>query len=237
MKEKKSCTIWKEKITRFAVLSLYIVIAFADLIINVPPTAAQADVGLSQEDLKMANAVIAENTITLRLPGLGTSVDGPGPLTNADRLVLLALKFHEKRKALVPFGEMKRRLGKAESRSTYRLAGEKFWAWYREAAGKGQAGGLGGLKGKFGTYIAMKNTEKRKAANRKLGAHVQSEAAWRKAMESDARFREKVSSRADIAAEARSAYLKEWHIQNEKEAAAAQMDWEAAMALFPWRSN
>ena len=115
--------------------------------------------------------------------------------------------------------------------------GEEFWAWYREVAGKGQANQLGDLKGKFSTYIAMKNTARRKAANRALGAQVQSEAARRKAMESDSKFREKVSSRADQAAATRAAYLREWHIQGEREAHAAQMAWEAAMSVFPWRSN
>jgi hypothetical protein len=83
----------------------------------------------------------------------------------------------------------------------------------------------------------MKNTAKRKAANRVLSAQVQSEAAWRKAMESDSKFREKVSSRADQATETREAYLLEWQIQGEKEADAAQSAWESAMSVFPWRSN
>jgi hypothetical protein len=50
--------------------------------------------GLSDQDLAMANAVIAENTLTLSLPGIGTSVDGPGPLTEADGPGLLALAFY-----------------------------------------------------------------------------------------------------------------------------------------------
>lgn len=58
----------------------------------------------------MANAAIAENTLTLSLPGLGSLVDGPGALTQADRLVLLALKFYHQSKALVPFGEFRQRL-------------------------------------------------------------------------------------------------------------------------------
>lgn len=46
--------------------------------------------GLSEQDVAMANAVIAENTLTLRLPVLYATRDSPGPLTEADPLVLLA---------------------------------------------------------------------------------------------------------------------------------------------------
>jgi hypothetical protein len=221
-----------ESITRFAGL----ILLFTALLVlhsSITSPIAAAGMGLTQEDLSMADAVIAENTLTLTLPGLGTSSDGPGPLTDADRLILLAIKFHEQKKALVPFSEIKTRLEAAESRARYREVGEQFWAWYREAAEKGQAGQLGDFKGKFSTYIAMKNTAKRKAANRVLGAQVQSEAAWRKAMESDSRFREKVSSRADKAAEARAEYLKEWNIKNENAATAAQFEWELAISTFP----
>ena len=100
--------------------------------------------GLSDQDVTMANAVIAENTLTLSLPGMGTSVDGPGPLTEVDRLVLLALKFHHQRKALVPFGEFRQRLEGLETRERFRQVAEEFWAWYREATKKGQADQLGG---------------------------------------------------------------------------------------------
>ncbi len=177
----------------------------------------------------MANAVIAENTLTLSLPGIGTSVDGPGPLTGADRLVLLALKFHHGRKALVPFGEFRQRLEALETRERYRRVAEEFWAWYREAAQKGQADQLGGFKSEFSTYIAMKNTAKRKAANRVLAGQVASEAAWHQAMESDRSFREKVASRAADAAQARAQYLDEWHATAAEEAEAADQEWKAAM--------
>lgn len=50
--------------------------------------------GLSEQNVAMANAVIAENTLTLSLPGMGTSVDGPGPLTEADGPGLLAHAFY-----------------------------------------------------------------------------------------------------------------------------------------------
>jgi hypothetical protein len=53
----------------------------------------------------------------------------------------------------------------------------------------------------------------------------------RLAMESDSRFREKVSSRADQTAEMRCS------LQGEKEANAAQLAWEQAMSVFPWHSN
>lgn len=185
--------------------------------------------GLSEHDLAMANAVIADNTLTLSLPGIGTSVDGPGPLTGADRLVLLALKFHHGRKALVPFGEFRQRLEALETRERYRRVAEEFWAWYREAAQKGQADQLGGFKSEFSTYIAMKNTAKRKAANRVLAGQVASEAAWRQAMESDRSFREKVASRAADAAQARAQYLDEWHAAAAEEAEAADQEWKAAM--------
>ena len=199
----------------------------------VPATPAKpADLhvgGLSEQDVTMANAVIAENTLTLSLPGMGTSVDGPGPLTEADRLVLLALKFYHQRKALVPFGEFRQRLALLESRERYRRVAEEFWAWYREAAQKGQADPLGGYKSEFSTYIAMKNTAKRKAANRVLAGQVASEAAWRQAMESDRSFREQVASRAADAAQARAQYLDEWHATAAEEAEAADQEWKAAM--------
>lgn len=57
------------------------------------PTNRRAG-ALSESDLAIANGVITENTLTLSLPGLGTTKDGPGPLTDADRLLLLALKFY-----------------------------------------------------------------------------------------------------------------------------------------------
>jgi hypothetical protein len=185
--------------------------------------------GLSEQDVAMAHAVIAENTLSLSLPGLGTSADGPGPLTEADRLVLLAVKFHHQRKALVPFGEFRQRLEALETRERYRRVAEEFWAWYREAAQKGQADSLGGFKSEFSTYIAMKNTAKRKAANRVLAGQVASEAAWRQAMESDRSFREKVASRAENAAQARAQYLDEWHAAAAEEAEAADQEWKAAM--------
>lgn len=185
--------------------------------------------GLSEQDVAMANAVIAENTLTLSLPGMGTSVDGPGPLTEADRLVMLALKFYHQRKALVPFGEFRQNLESLESRERYRQVAEEFWAWYREAAQKGQADSLGGFKSEFSTYIAMKNTAKRKAANRALAGQVASEAAWRRAMESDRSFRDKVASRAADAAQARAQYLDEWHATAAEEAEAADQEWKAAM--------
>jgi hypothetical protein len=201
------------------------------------PAWAAADLALTRADVVMAEAVIAENTLTLRLPGLGTSVDGPGPLTDADRLILLALKFDIARKGLVPFGEIRRRLEQGEPRPMMRRVGEEFWAWYRQAAEKGEAHRLGSLKDRFGTYIAMKNTARRKAANRVLGAQVQSEAAWRKAMESDTKFRQGVAARADQAAANRAAYLQAWHLQGEADAAAAQAAWDSAMAYFPYRSQ
>lgn len=181
--------------------------------------------GLTEQDVAMANAVIAENTLTLSLPGLGTSVDGPGPLTEADRLVLLALKFYHQRKALVPFGEIRQRLERLESRERYRQVGEEFWAWYREAARKGQADQLGGFKSEFGTYIAMKNTAKRKAANRTLSAQVASEAAWRRAMESDQKWRERTAQRTDDTQKARQEWLRDWQVQA-SEAAAAEQEWQ-----------
>lgn len=173
----------------------------------------------------MANAVIAENTLTLSLPGLGTSVDGPGPLTEADRLVLLALKFYHQRKALVPFGEFHQRLEGLEPRERYRRVADEFWAWYREAALKGQADQLGGFKSEFGTYIAMKNTAKRKAANRVLAGQVASESAWRRAIESDRRTRERIAEGADTARKAREDSLREWQVQA-AEAAAAEQEWQ-----------
>jgi len=185
--------------------------------------------GLSEQDVAMANAVIAENTLTLSLPGMGTSVDGPGPLTEADRLVLLALKFYHQRKALVPFGEFRQNLEALESRERYRQVAEEFWAWYREAAQKGQADQLGGFKSEFSTYIAMKNTAKRKAANRVLAGQVTSEAAWRRAVESDRAFRENVTSRQVVATQARAQYLDEWHAAAAEEAEAADQEWKAAM--------
>lgn len=229
--------MWFERSTGFLTVSRFLAIGIFALIIGAQSMGWAADIGLSQDDLRMADAVIAENTLTLRLPGMGTSVDGPGPLTNADRLILLALQFHERGKGLVPFSEMKNRLNQAESRPMYRHVGEEFWAWYRKAADKGQSDRLGGLKGKFGTYIAMKNTARRKAVNQRLRGQVESEVAWRKAMESDARFREKVASRADQAAATRAEYLEEWHVKNQIDSDAAQAAWDGAMVLFPWRSN
>ncbi len=178
----------------------------------------------------MATAVIAENTLTLSLPGLGTSVDGPGPLTEADRLVLLALKFHHQRKALVPFGEFRQNLESLESRERYRQVAEEFWAWYREAAQKEQADSLGGFKSEFSTYIAMKNTAKRKAANRVLAGQVASEAAWRRAMESDRQFRDRATQRADDSKKAREAWLRDWNVQA-AEAAAAEQEWQLYLSL------
>ena len=173
----------------------------------------------------MANAVIAENTLTLSLPGMGTSVDGPGPLTEADRLVLLALKFYHERKALVPFGEFRQRLEALETRERYRRVAEEFWAWYREAAQKGQADQLGGFKSEFSTYIAMKNTAKRKAANRVLAGQVASEAAWRRALESDRQFGERTAQHADDSRQAREKWLRDWNVQA-VEAAAAEQEWQ-----------
>ncbi len=173
----------------------------------------------------MANAVIAANTLTLNLPGLGTSVDGPGPLTEADRLVLLALKFYHERKALVPFGEISQRLGSLEPRERYRKVGEEFWAWYREAAEKGQADQLGGYKAEFGTYIAMKNTARRKAANRMLAAQVASDAAWRRAVDSDRKFRERTEQRTADAQSARTEWLRQWNVEAAQAAAAAK-EWQ-----------
>ncbi len=185
--------------------------------------------GLSDQDVAMANAVIAENTLSLSLPGIGTTRDGPGPLTEADRLVLLALKFNHQRKALVPFGEFRQRLEGLETRERYRSVAEEFWAWYREAAQKGQADQLGGFKSVFSTYIAMKNTAKRKAGNRVLAGQVASEAAWRRAMESDRSFRDEVASRAANAAQARAQYLDEWHATAAEEAEVADQEWKAAL--------
>lgn len=188
--------------------------------------------GLTEQDVAMANAVIAENTLTLSLPGLGTSVDGPGPLTEADRLVLLALKFYHDRKALVPFGEFRGCLEALESRERYRQVAEEFWAWYREAAGKGQADQLGGYKSEFSTYIAMKNTARRKAANRVLAGQVESEAAWRRAVESDRKFREKTATREANATAARALYLEEWAAKGAEAAAEAERDWKAALGAL-----
>lgn len=173
----------------------------------------------------MANAVIAENTLTLSLPGLGTTKDGPGPLTEADRLVLLALKFYHQRKALVPFGEFHQRLAPREPQERYRQVAEEFWAWYREAAGKNQADQLGGYKSEFSTYIAMKNTARRRAANKRIEGYVASEAAWRRAMDSDRRTRERSAQRADEAQKAREERLRDWNVQA-AEAAAAEQEWQ-----------
>lgn len=188
--------------------------------------------GLSEQDVAMANAVIAKNTLTLSLPGLGTSVDGPGPLTEADRLVLLALKFHHQRKVLVPFGEFRQDLEALEARERYRRVAEEFWAWYREAAQKGQADRLGGFKAEFSTYIAMKNTAKRKAANRGLAGQVASETAWRRAMESDRKFREKMTTREANASAVRALYLDEWAAKGAEAAAEAEGDWRAALGAL-----
>ncbi len=181
--------------------------------------------GLSEQDVAMANAVIAENTLTLSLPGLGTSVDGPGPLTEADRLVLLALKFYHQRKALVPFGEFHERLAPLDSQERFRQVAEEFWAWYREAAGKNQADQLGGYKSEFSTYIAMKNTARRRAANKRIEGYVASEVAWRRAMDSDRRTRERSAQRADEAQKAREERLRDWNVQA-AEAAAAEQEWQ-----------
>ncbi len=181
--------------------------------------------GLSEPDVAMANAVIAENTLTLSLPGLGTTKDGPGPLTEADRLVLLALKFYHQRKALVPFGEFRQCLESLESRERYRQVAEEFWAWYREAAQKGQADRLGGFRSEFGTYIAMKNTAKRKAANRVLSGQVASEVAWRGAMKSDQEFRQRIAERSADADRTRADWLRQWQVQA-AEATAAEQEWQ-----------
>jgi len=181
--------------------------------------------GLSEQDVAMAESVIVENTLTLSLPGLGTSVDGPGPLTEADRLVLLALKFYHQRKALVPFGEFHQRLEALEPRERYRQVAEEFWAWYREAGQKVQVDQLGGYKSEFSTYIAMKNTARRKAANRVVAGQVASEAAWRRAAASDLKTRERTAQRTGDAEKARVDYLREWQVQA-NEAAAAEREWQ-----------
>lgn len=181
--------------------------------------------GLNAQDLAMANAAIAKNTMTIRLPGLGTSRDGPGPLTEADRIVLLALKFYQQRQALVPFSEIRKQVERVESRKRNRRVAGEFWAWYREAAEKEGKTALGGYEPAFGTYITMKTTAKRKAANRALGAQVESAAAWQRATASDRQFREHVAEWADAARAARRQYLSEWKVQA-LEAAAAQKEWE-----------
>jgi hypothetical protein len=188
-------------------------------------TTSQQVGGLSEQDVAMANAVIAENTLTLNLPGLGTSVDSPGPLTGADRLVLLALKFYHQRKVLVPFGEMRQRLQALESSERYRRVAEEYWAWYREVAQQGNVAQLGGYKSEFSTYIAMKNTARRKAANRVLAGQVASEAAWRRAMESDQKTRDRSLQRADSAQKAREERLRDWSV-HAADAAAAEKEWQ-----------
>ena len=165
----------------------------------------------------------------------GLSRAGNGPLRR--ELVLLALKFHGQGRGLVPFGVMRARLEQAEACLLYRKAGEEFWAWFREVTARSGAGGLGGLRGEFGTYIAMKNTTRRKAANRVLQGQVQSDEAWRRAVESDRRFRDQTASRTDATAASREAYLQQWHLEGQRDAAAAQAAWDAAMAVFPWRSQ
>lgn len=232
-----SCEPWSVRAGHALATTLLMALAVLLLPAATSQAAGPGGIGLSAQDMAMAEAAIAENTLTLRLPGMGTSVDGPGPLTQADRLVLLALKFDLLHKGLVPFGEMKTRLEQGESRPMYREVGERFWAWYREVAEKGQSAQLGSFKDRFGTYLAMKNTARRKATIRRLEGHVQAEAAWRRAMESDHRFRSGIAARADQAAATRAAYLHEWHLQGEKDAAAAQAAWAAAMMVFPWRSQ
>jgi hypothetical protein len=189
------------------------------------PTRLTEVGGLSVEDIAMAQAVIAENTITLTLPGLGTSRDGPGPLTQSDRLILLALKFYHRRQALVPFSELRLRLERLEPQSRYRRVAEEFWAWYRELAQKGTSAELGGYKSEFSTYIAMKNTARRKAANRVLAAQVASEQAWHRAAASDRKFRDQSARGAAEATRAREEYLREWQVQA-AEAAAAEKEWQ-----------
>ncbi len=192
--------------------------------------------GLSEQDVAMANAVIAENTLTLSLPGLGTTQDGPGPLTEADRLVLLALKFYHQRQALVPFGELRSRLEQVELRENYRRAAEGFWAWFRNAAQQGKAAEFGGYKSEFNTYIAMKNTAKRRAANRVLAGQAASEAAWRGAMKSDQEFRQRVAERGADADRARADWLRQWQVQA-GEAAAAEQEWQLYLGQGTGRSG
>ena len=184
-----------------------------------------SSVTLTSEDIAMANAAIAKNTFTLTLPGLGTSVDGPGPLTAADRLVLFALKLHQQRHAVVPFGEMNTQVGRVETIQRNCRVAEEFWAWYRESASKHGKEALGGYKEAFTTYITMKTTAKRKAANRVLAGQVESQAAWRRAMDSDRQFREHIAQRTEAARAARERTWAEWNMQA-AEAAASQKEWE-----------
>ena len=197
-----------------------------------PPSALSAPsnlhvvLDLTAEDIAMANAAIAKNTFTLTLPGWGTSVDGPGPLTPADRLILFALKLHQQRHAVVPFGEMHTQVGRVETIQRNCRVAEEFWAWYRESASKHGKEALGGYKEAFTTYITMKTTAKRKAANRVLAGQVESQAAWRRAMDSDRQFREHIAQRTEAARAARSASLQQWSTEA-AQAATAEAAWQA----------
>jgi hypothetical protein len=159
-------------------------------------------------DMDMAYRVIREQTQIMPgiVPGSRVPV-GPGRLTPADELVLLALKIEQQTGQRLGSAWFDRSLGSVDDSPGTKIAAAQFW---RERGNRSPPNSAAELRVLFSTYLAGKTAAMLAAHNRTEGQRMRADEVVRRAMEAERSHTEAIRAGEERGRLTRDQYQADW---------------------------